>query len=475
MPWAADYEAAMDDQAKRAIALWRIGVLGPLVSARLSHGDRQEYFDSAAARTHLHPDGRVVRVAAATIEAWYYAYRRSGFDALLPKSREDRHTSRAVPRELCELLVRAKRERPRRSIRRLIRMLERAGKVPKDALSRSTVHRVLRAAGVSARPPRNADAAGGTVERRSFLVEHAGDLWIGDAMHGPRVQTLHGLRKAYCLSQIDGATRYIVHSYFALSEDAPSQEHGFKQAILKHGLPRTYYVDRGAAYVAHSLRLICAELRVRLLHTKARDCEAKGVIERWHERWRAEVEDELPETPITLEELNAIHWAWLARDYHDVVHETTARAPRAHFLSEIDELRAVPREKNLDEVFLHRARRTVRKDATVRWQGGYLEVRPELVGREIELRFDPMDPTVAPRVFDNDRFVCDTRPLDLRANASRPRRRLGFAATVESEPTGLDPLGDLLAEHYDRVRLTGAARDDDNKDQGDPASPDDKE
>ncbi len=154
------------------------------------------------------------------------------------------------------------------------------------------------------------------------------------------------------------------------------------------------------------------------------------------------------------------------------MHETTERAPRAHFLAEIDELRPVPRDKNLDEVFLHRARRTVRKDGTVRWQGGYLEVRPELVGRAIELRFDPVDPSVSPRVFDNERFVCDTRPLDLRANASRVRRRVGFAAIVDSEPTGLDPLGDLLAEHYDRVRLLGAAHDDND---GDDESPTDKE
>jgi hypothetical protein len=295
---------------------------------------------------------------------------------------------------------------------------------------------VLHAAGVSARPPRDADVAGRSVERRSFLVEHAGDLWIGDAMHGPRVKTVHGLRKAYCLSQIDGATRYIVHSYFALSEDAPSQEHGFKQAILKHGLPRTYYVDRGAAYVADSLRLICAELGVRLL--------------------------QLPEAPLLLDDLNAIHWAWLARDYHDVVHDTTGRPPRAHFLAEVDELRPVPSGKDLDQVFLHRARRTVRKDGTVRWQGGYLEVRPELVGREVELRFDPVDPAIAPRVFQDDRFVCDTRPLDRHANASRPRRRVDFGARID-DPTGLDPLGDLLTEHYDRVRLTGAARDEEKE------------
>jgi transposase InsO family protein len=36
-----------------------------------------------------------------------------------------------------------------------------------------------------------------------------------------------------------------------------------------------YYVDLGSAYISHSLRLISAELGVRLLHTKVRDAEAK--------------------------------------------------------------------------------------------------------------------------------------------------------------------------------------------------------
>jgi transposase InsO family protein len=59
-------------------------------------------------------------------------------------------------------------------------------------------------------------------------------------------------------------------------------EYGFKQAIAKHGPPRTYYVALGSAYIADSLVLICAELGIRLLHTGVQDCEAKGVIERRH-------------------------------------------------------------------------------------------------------------------------------------------------------------------------------------------------
>ena len=452
----------LDD--KKAIALFRVGVLGPLVSARLAHGDRQMYFEQAAARAHVHPDGRVIKLTASTTEAWYLAHRRGGFEALMPRTRSDKQRNRAVPPELCELLVRAKREKPRRSIRKLIAMLERAGKVPRGKLTHSTVHRVLAAAGVSARPTR-ADvengAGGDIVERRSFILEHAGDLWVGDAMHGPRVIAPDGrLRKAYLLSQIDCATRYVIHSYVTLSEDAPAQEYGLKQALLTHGLARAYYVDRGAAYIAGSLKMICAELRIRLRHTGPGDCEAKGVIEAWHRRWRAEVGDELPDKPFALAELNAIHWAWLGSDYHVTRHETTEREPQEHFLSEVSEPRSLPRDKDLDEVFLHRDKRDVRKDGTVRWKGGFLEVRPELVGKKkIELRFDPVDDDALPRVFIDDRFYCDTTRLDRLANGSRVRRRIVSAPAAPIVPSGLDPLGDLVREHYGRTRLSGADED----------------
>src|SRR5262249_4456483 len=160
-------------------------------------------------------------------------------EALYPGTRSDRGRSRAITPSVAELIVRAKREKPRRSINRIIRMLERARRVKPGELSRSSVHRLLRVAGISARPAR-----GPAAERRSFIAEHAGDLWVGDVLHGPYVIAPDGkLRKSYLLSQIDDATRFILHSYFALSEDAEAQEYGLKQAILKYGLPRTYYVD----------------------------------------------------------------------------------------------------------------------------------------------------------------------------------------------------------------------------------------
>jgi transposase InsO family protein len=284
------------------------------------------------------------------------------------------------------------------------------------------------------------------------MVEHAGDLWLGDALHGPHVVCDGRLRKSYLLTQLDGATRYVVHSAFYLSESAVDHEDGFKQALLKHGLVRVYYVDLGAAYVAHSLRLICAELGIQLVHTAPRDCEAKGAIERWHRSWREEVGDELPESPLSLEELNARHWAWLSCEYHARRHDTTGRVPREHFLAEVEHLRPLPRHKNLDEVFLHRARRWVRKDGTVRFAGGRLEVVSDLCEQWVELRYDPTDAQARPKVFVDDRFVCDTTLLDLQRNAARRRRRKNVEPEPDVEPTGIDPLQQMLDEQYDRVR-----------------------
>ena len=441
----------MDEDTRRAIALWRIGVLGPLISARLSHGDRSFYFQQTASRMHQRPDGKFVRLSARTIEAWYYSYKRGGFDALLPRGRSDAGRSRAISPEVADLIVRAKRERPRRSIRRIIRMLERAGQVRRGELARSTVHRLLVAQGISGRPKR-----GPAAERRSFLPKHGGDLWQGDAMHGPKVIAPDGrLRKAYLLTQIDVATRFVSHSYFALSEGAVEHEYGFKQALLKHGRPRVYYVDNGSAYIADSLKQICGELGIRLVYTQVKDPEAKGVIEKWHRTWREEVGDELPEHPLPISELNALHWAWLAVEYHAREHDTTGQTPLSHWLAEAEHLRSLPHNKNLDEVFLHRARRRVRKDGTVRFAGRLLEVRAELVGKTVELRFAPADPEALPRVFVDSSFACDTVELDRLRNASRRRRRDLGQPDPTVKPTGLNPLSQIEAEHYNRTRPVG--------------------
>lgn len=439
----------MDAESRKRMAVVRLGALGPLISARLEHGDRQQLFEDAAGRTYEGPDGRLIEVSARTVEDWYYAWREGGLEGLMPQPRSDSGTSRVISEEIGELIVSLKVERPRRSVRRIIRILERDGKVGPGVLSKSTVHRYLKRRGLSARPRRLYD------ERRGFRHPTAGDLWMGDVMHGPMVIAPGGkLRKAYLHLFVDSATRFVPACAFRLGETATDLEAVLKEGLLKHGLPRVLYLDRGAAQRSDSLRLICAELAIRLLHCRAYDPEAKAGVERLIRTFREEVVDEFPKQPLPLAEANGFVWSWLSAEYHRRVHGGTGRPPLEHWLSQAAQLRPAPRSLLLDEVFLHRERRKVRKDGTVRFDGRLLEVRPELSGQKVELRFDPERPERLPQVFVDDELYCDTVELDVIRN-SRRRRRRGVTPEESATPrheTGLSPLEQIQAEHDRRLR-----------------------
>ncbi len=450
----------MDSKKKEKKALWRLGVLGPLVSARLKHGDRQRLFKEAAARCYEDAKGCRIEIKSRTVEDWYYRYLHGGFEALKPRTRSDAGKSRAISPEVAEVILAAKRENPRRSVRRLIRMLERAGKVRCGELKRSTVHRLLQAYGISDRPRRAA------TERRAFRHAKGGDLWMGDVMHGPVVIAPdRRLRKSYLHLFIDSAVRFVPGCAFRLGETACDLQAVLRQALLQHGLPLVVYLDRGAAQISESLKIICAELGIRLLHCRPYDPEAKAGVERFFRTVREEFLDELPSEPLELGELNGLLWSWLAAEYHQRIHGGTQRSPLEHWLSQVEHLRPAPRTEVLEKIFLHRAHRRVRRDGTVRFAGRLLEVRSELCGLKVELRFDPERPDQLPAVYIDGQFYCDTVELDVVRNSRRKRRRSSPSKTEDSAPsTGLDPLRLIQAEHERRRRPPTPDDDPDNPD-----------
>ena len=434
----------MDPEDRKMMALVRVGVLGPLISARLEHGDKTKLFEQAAGRTYKGPDGQPLTVTARTVEDWYYSWVAGGFDGLVPKQRSDAGKSRVIAPEIGELILRLKAEKPRRSVRRIIRALERSRKVARGELTKSTVHRFLKRYGISGRPRRVSE------ERRAFRHPWAGDLWMGDVMHGPKVIAPGGKkRKSYLHLLVDSATRFVPGSTFRLGETAVDLQVVLKEAILKYGLPRVLYLDLGAAQRADSLRLICAELGIRLLHCRPYDPEAKAGVERFIRTFREEVLDEIGDRVLELAELNSITWSWLSTEFHRRVHSGTGRQPLQHWLSHVHKLRPAPRREVVDKIFLHREQRKVRKDGTVQLSGRHLEVRPELSGHKVELRFDPEHPEQLPQVFIDGDFYCDTVELDVVRNSSRKRRRIVDDAEPSQEhpPSGLDPLSQILSEH----------------------------
>jgi len=404
------------------MALFRYSVLGPLVSRiELHRGELKATLQELAACHYDIPGSRNSLLSEKTIEAWYYAWRRGGLDALIPKVRSDRGQSKIAP-EVQEAILAAKRKNPRRSIRVIRRLLERQGTVARGELSRSAIHRLLQAHGLSC----PSGAASEPEERRAYVAEYAGDIWYGDVMHGPRVPMNGGLHKAYLVSLMDDASRLIAHSAFCPGETALDIEAVLKQAVLKRGLPVKLVIDNGPAYRAKTLQAICARLGIHLVYCRPYAPEGKGKLERWHRTFRNQFLSDLDISRIRdLSDLNARLWAWLETVYHCTPHGgLEEQTPLARYQRDLPRVRTLGAlAARLDELFYHRTERKVRKDGTVSYQGGRFEVPYELSGKRVMLVVDPHARKVLGVENADGQSLGAATPLDAVANVNRRRRK----------------------------------------------------
>ena len=211
------------------LALFRLSVLGPLASRdHLERGELKKIIQELASITYRIPGSKRNHLSPETIERWYYLWDRGGIEALAPKIRCDKNKTKLSEAVRTALLT-IKQDNQARSLNTLVAMIEGTGIVAKGELARATVHRFLQQNALSKRTV--ADAA--TIERRSFVAAHSGDIWQGDVLHGPKIQTPQGIRKTYLVSLMDDASRLIVHGQFCLGETALDIENILKQAVLK--------------------------------------------------------------------------------------------------------------------------------------------------------------------------------------------------------------------------------------------------
>lgn len=252
-----------------SMALLRLSVLGSLASRdHLNRGELKKIIKELANQTYQIPNSKRVYISEKTIERWYYLWRKKGIDGLNTKIRVDKNSCQLSP-EIQNAIIACKKDNPARSINTIINYLETTGKIAKDELSRSTAHRLLKKHRLS---KRIVDVA--KIERRAFESQYAGDLWFGDVMHGPSIQTENGRKKIYLVTVMDDASRLICHSAFCFDETAISIEFILKEALLKRGLPKKLLIDNGPAYRSQSLQNVCARLKIRLIYSKPYEPES---------------------------------------------------------------------------------------------------------------------------------------------------------------------------------------------------------
>lgn len=402
----------MDKEKKEKIAIFRFGVLFPLVecNSRKYWGEKEKILKELSSREWEIPYSQRSYLSRATILNWYRHYEQGGrkIEALFPRGRDDRGRSRSVNDETLDALVRMRKENPRLTVPRLMEKARAAGLFPPGKeVSLATVYRLMKIHQVDSKKKK--------ADMRKFEVQMSNDLWQSDCMHGPKVLHEGRNRKTYLFAFIDDHSRLVPHGRFYFSESLDNYLDCFWTALRKRGVPRKLYVDNGPSFRSHRLQLGCASLGIGLSYARPYRPQGKGKIERFFRTLRGQLLSELPET-LTLKELNTHFWDYIDKTYHTRRHGSTGQTPYERYHADAPLLRRAP--DNLPEYFRKREIRVVNNDRTVKLDGRLFEAPTGLIGRKVTLRFENYDRI---EVFEGDVSKGFLSPLDPGIN-SRTKR-----------------------------------------------------
>ena len=405
---------------RRDVALLRLAVLGDLIHQSLPRGELKKALEAKAKCAWEAPDGSYIRIATKTIQSWLTLYRRGGFDALYPKERKDRGVPRSIQPEIAALILDLKRERPGRSSAQIIDMLVNAGRMKRTDFSASSLQRLLAAEGLS----------GPKVElevpaRHRFRVSSVNELWQVDAVHGPKLFDPASGRKTAVkiFGLIDDRSRLVTQLRGSFRERQEDFLCTLFEAIRVRGIPRALLLDNHGSFTGSDVKVVCAQLGIRLVYARPYDGASKGKIERLWRFLRARVLSELDLNVVeTLDDLNLRLMTWVNSVYNQRAHAgIDGRTPLSVFEEEVHSLRFESDHDALSSQFIAHAERSVRSDATCTFKGRVLEAPQHLRRAKITLHYAVMRPKVIGIDDGGTRVVL--RDVDEVANSTRSRKR----------------------------------------------------
>ena len=176
----------MKQEKKQEIALMRYSALAPLITGTQDDfGSLSAFFRAACAKGIKAPDGSMKHYSPKTLEKWYLAYRKCGFDALIPTGRSDCGVSRKIDEDLREQISYLKHTYPRMSAAAIYKQLQDNGSIRSGQISESTVCRFINQLALQERLTVNQDM-------RRYERPHINEVWCGDSSSGPYLKTPDG-------------------------------------------------------------------------------------------------------------------------------------------------------------------------------------------------------------------------------------------------------------------------------------------
>ena len=328
-------------------------------------------------------------VAKRTLEDWYYSFLRAGLPALQPKSRSDRGRPRRLSPTQQQWVLAQVRAYPGIAVKTLYRQWK---KSDPSLPALSAIYRWLEHNDLDVQGRRYLLRQSVSGPTKAFEVPAVNELWMADFSPGPFLAISPKALATHLCVLLDDHSRLVTFAAYGLAADTQAFLYCFQQAVRRRGVPRKLYTDNGGPFINDHLKIVCANLGVRLLHAKPYHAWSKGKCERIFRTIQSDFEATLRlpgQGVISLDELNAKLAVWLQEIYHTRVHEGTGQTPQDRFSQGAGAIRTLDPQLDLERLFFTRLVRLVRKDGTVRIENVLYEVNLALRGLDVELHFDP--------------------------------------------------------------------------------------
>ena len=406
----------MDYVKKQDVALLRYTAIAPVVTGLGdAYCSNNDYYREISEKGVTGPDGKVYHFHPDTLQRWYSAYKKQGFEALMPRDRRDAGKSRKIDADLLEQLTYFVEHYPRMPATEILRKLEENGSVTDGQVALSTITRcvsnIRRSAGAS--PNR---------DMRRYERPHINEVWCGDSSVGPRLKGADGRKqRVYIIALIDDASRFITGADLFYNDNFVNLMSVMRSAVAKYGRPKVWRFDNGRTYRNRQMDLLSARIGTTLSYCQPYTPQGKSKIERWFltlkDHWYASLD--LTEFR-SLDELRGSFQEWV-RKYNQTPHSSLrGKTPQERFFSEPEQIRRLP-DQDLDRSFLLETDRRVSADSVIVIDHVEYEVDCRYAKQKLRIRYSPDMKEVY--IVEQDGTLTPVRLLNKVENASVKREK----------------------------------------------------
>ncbi len=407
----------MTDKDRERIAVFRYGIISPLVVGSYIELSKDTFYKNASARITKDHDGNSYSISPSTIERWYSKYMKLGLEGLIPKKRVDKGRLRKLSDDAILKIEEIKAKFPRIQTTVIYETLIKDGIINKKDISLSSINRFVNMLDIKNNYKVKKDM-------KRYEKEHINELWCGDSSVGPYIKVNGKKIKTYMIALIDDASRLIVGIKLFENDNFVNLMSVIKSAISKYGKPKYFNFDNGKSYKNEQMNLLVARIGSVVRYCEPYSPESKSKIERWFrtlkDHWMRVIDwnnwKSLEEAQISLLEY--------VNKYNNTVHSSLGKTPSERFFLESEYIKRLT-DREIKEYFYLEKECKVSIDNIINLEKRQFEV-PYIYSKQlIKIRYSYDFTEVF--VVRNDGTLEEIKLVDKIANSKIKREKIKYS------------------------------------------------